>query len=101
MASKVTQLLKFPSKLLAFYPFRDASLDIVVDDRTLVSGWLRRADALVLLFDELRIYDIADPIFLFINARRTGIEVAMIVMALSATDQMTDFVASSSCILVK
>lgn len=96
------QFLEFLVEVLALDILRDVSfLDITVDNRTLVFARLCMTDALVLLLDELRMYDIADPIFLLMNARSTGIEVATIVMALSAADQMTDFVASSSYISVK
>lgn len=96
------QFLEFLVKVLALDTLRDVSfLDIAVDNRTLLFARLCMTDALVLLLDELRMYDIADPIFLLMNARSTGIEVATIVMALSAADQMTDFVASSSYISVK
>lgn len=59
------------------------------------------ADALALLLDVLRMYSIAEPIFLLMKARRTGMEVATIVMALSAADQITDLVASSTQLLAK
>lgn len=102
MSSNVIQFLEFLVKVLALDTLRDASFfDITVDSRTLVFARLCMADTLVLLLDELRMYEIADPIFLLMKARSTGIEVATIVMALSAADQITDFVASSSYISVK